>query len=182
MKARMRKSLAGLGLTLIAGYVGAALPEPITRDANDWKVQGQGEMRWFGLKLYEANLWSRGVVAAVDARLVFDRSFALELRYARNISAQALVQASMEEIQRLGKVDEQRLARWKIELERVFPNVQKNDVIVGVHLPARGADFYHQGKLTGRIEDAELARAFFSIWLDERTSEPALRTRLLGAS
>jgi hypothetical protein len=49
-----------------------------------------------------------------------------------------------------------------------------------MHLPTRGAEFYHQGKLTGRIDDVEFAGAFFAIWLDERTREPALRARLLG--
>jgi hypothetical protein len=86
----------------------------------------------------------------------------------------------MEEMQRLGNAGSEPLARWKVELERVFPDVRSGDVIVGMHLPKRGAEFYHQGKLTGRIDDVEFAGAFFAIWLDERTREPALRARLLG--
>jgi hypothetical protein len=30
------------------------------------------------------------------------------------------------------------------------------------------------------VSDTEFARAFFSIWLDERTREPKLRAALLG--
>jgi hypothetical protein len=167
---RPRSWLLALVALLAAGLVAAAgtvLPP-------DWRVQGQGEMRWFGLRLYQASLW------APDGRWQAERPYALELRYARDIPSARLVQASIEEMQRLGSADEVRLARWKTELERVFPDVRTDDVIHGLHLPQRGAEFYHQGKLTGRIDDVEFARAFFAIWLDPRTREPALRARLLG--
>lgn len=169
MKSALRRCIAGLGLLLLAGGAAALLPP-------DWRIQGQGEMRWFGLRLYEASLW------APAGRWQADLPYALELRYARDIASGRLVQASIEEMQRLGSADEARLARWKLELERVFPDVRSGDVIHGLHLPQRGAEFYHQGKLTGRIDDVDFARAFFAIWLDPRTREPALRARLLGPS
>jgi hypothetical protein len=162
--------LPGLVALLAAGLVtasGTVLPP-------DWRVQGQGEMRWFGFRLYQASLW------APDGRWQAGQPYALELRYARDIASGRLVQASIEEMQRLGSADNERLARWKSDLERVFPNVRADEVIHGVHLPQRGAEFYHQGRLTGRIDDVEFARAFFAIWLDPRTREPALRARLLG--
>jgi hypothetical protein len=136
-------------------------------------------MRWFGFRLYAASLW------APSAGLQSNQPFALELRYARDIPSKRLVQASIEEMQRLGGLGNEgdvRVARWKAELERVFPDVKTGDVIIGMHTPARGAEFYHQGKLTGRIDDPEFAKAFFAIWLDERTREPALRLQLLGRS
>jgi hypothetical protein len=169
-RSRTLGQLAVLGCLLTAGLVAAAgtvLPQ-------DWRVQGQGEMRWFGFRLYEASLWAPG------DRWQSDQPYALELRYARDIPSARLVQASIEEMQRLGSADAARLARWQAELERVFPDVRSGEVIHGVHLQQRGAEFYHQGKLTGRIDDVEFARAFFAIWLDPRTREPALRKDLLG--
>ena len=168
MKNFLRRCIAGLALLLLAGGAAAVLPP-------DWRVQGQGEMRWFGLRLYQASLW------APDGRWQAGLPYALELRYARDIPSGRLVQASIEEMQRLGSADDARLARWKIELERVFPDVRSGDVIHSLHLPQHGAEFYHQGKLTGRIDDVEFARAFFAIWLDPRTREPGLRASLLGA-
>lgn len=168
---RARRWATVLGLSLATGLVAAAgevLPP-------DWRVQGQGEMRWFGLRLYQASLW------APHGRWRADLPYALELRYARDIASGRLVQASIEEMQRLGSADDARLGRWKLDLERVFPDVRAGDVIHGVHLPKRGAEFYHQGRLTGRIDDVEFGRAFFAIWLDPRTREPALRASLLGA-
>ncbi len=167
---RVRAWVVALGLYLAAGLVSAAgtvLP-------SDWQVQGQGEMRWFGFRLYDASLWAPG------GRWRPGQPYALELRYARDIASTRLVEASVDEMRRLGSADDERLARWKLELERVFPDVRTGDVIHGLHLPARGAEFYHQGKLTGRVDDIEFARAFFAIWLDPRTREPALRASLLG--
>jgi hypothetical protein len=131
-------------------------------------------MRWFGFELYRARLWTPAEGWRADG------AFALELRYAREIPARRLVQASLDEMARLG-ADTARLAHWRGELERVFPDVRSGEVIVGVHLPGRGAEFHHQGRLTGRVEDNDFARLFFAIWLDPRTREPALRERLLGS-
>jgi hypothetical protein len=167
MKHFLRCSIIGLGLMLLTGATAAVLPA-------DWRLQGRGEMRWFGFRLYEASLWVPG--GQWQAHL----PYALELRYAKDIPSTRLVQASIEEMQRLGNAGSEPLARWRIALERVFPDVRSGEVIVGTHVPQRGAEFYHQGKLTGRIDDVEFAGAFFAIWLDERTREPALRARLLG--
>jgi hypothetical protein len=169
MKRALHAWLLGFCLILAAGSAAAVLP-------GDWRVVGQGELRWFGFTLYAASLW------APEGRQPAAPPYALELRYARDIPAQRLVEASIEEMQRLGTADAQRLACWKTELERIFPDVRSGEVIIGLHLPEGGAAFYHQGRLTGRVEDAAFARAFFAIWLDPRTREPALRNNLLGRS
>ena len=70
---------------------------------------------------------------------------------------------------RLGEKDEQRLRQWRAELEKVFPSVREGDTIVGLHEPGRGARFFYNGKPSGSVNDAELAAAFFAIWLDPRT-------------
>jgi hypothetical protein len=160
---------------LLFAMLAALMPAARALDgiASDWRMIGQGEMRWFGFQLYNARLWAPPAGWSVDG------AYALELRYARDIPAQRLVQASIEEMSRLG-AEAAQLPRWRAALEQVFPDVRPGDVIVGLHRPGTGAEFYHQGRLTGRIDDPEFARAFFAIWLDPRTREPALRARLLG--
>lgn len=157
---------------LLAGGAHARLPPP--PDAQAWQLQGSGEMRWFGFAIYGAKLWRSGETWRSDA------PYALELSYRRNISAEQLVETSIEEIARLGEKDEQRLRQWRVALAQVFPAVRESDTIVGVHEPGRGARFFHNGRQTGRIDDAALASAFFAIWLDPRTKAPDLRARLLA--
>ena len=42
--------------------------------------------------------------------------------------------------------------------------------------------FFHNGKLTAQLVDADYARLFFGIWLARQSSAPALREALLGLS
>lgn len=178
--ARALRALA-VALVLVApGWAGArALPPAVEAVTGALQLAGEGEMRWFGLKLYDAALWvdtadKAGVGKAIGAE------HALVIRYARSIAGQRLVDTSLDEMRRLGERDEGRLARWRTLLEKALPSVEPGETLVGLHRPGRGASFWHQGRLTAHIDDADLARAFFAIWLDERTREPALRARLLG--
>jgi len=81
---------------------------------------------------------------------------------------------------RLGLADEPTLARWGEALAAALPSVAAGDTLSGLHRPGRGAAFWHDGRATAELDDPALAQAFFAIWLDERTREPALRARLLG--
>jgi hypothetical protein len=65
-------------------------------------------------------------------------------------------------------------------MRALFPDVAAGDTLAGEHLPGRGARFFRNGQALGEIADAEFSRAFFSIWLDARTSAPELRAALLG--
>jgi len=97
-----------------------------------------------------------------------------------NIRGRDLTKRSLEEMRKLGFSDPARLKRWEEAMDRVFPDIRPGDRLVGVNIPGREARFYSQDRLLGAVPDPEFARAFFGIWLDERTSEPALRARMLG--
>lgn len=151
-----------------------AMPPALLEVGPKWSAVGSGNMRWLGLKIYDITLWSSGAT--------FDHKtpYALAIRYARNIPGDELVKASIDQLRHLGFRDDVQLGRWAQALAGVFPSVKPGESIIGVHQPGVGARFFHQGKLTGTLDDAALARAFFAIWLDEKTSEPALRAQLLG--
>lgn len=169
-----------LGLLIVAAALAMTarasmpLPQAALAYAPEWRSLGSGQMRWFGLRLYDAELWVSG------ERFAPERPHVLALRYHRAIAAERLVESSIAEMRRLGVQDEARLAAWRDALAQAFPSVAPDESIVGMHLPGRGAVFWHEGRLTAEIDDPELARRFFAIWLDERTREPALRARLLG--
>jgi hypothetical protein len=133
---------------------------------------GRGEFSRFGFRVYEARLW------APSGRYVPYLPFALSLTYQRSIEGARIVQVSLDEMAKLD-VPIGAHPQWREQLARVLPDVVPGDTLTGVYQPGDGATFYHQGKLTGRIDDS-LARAFFAIWLDPRTSEPSLRQALLG--
>ncbi len=174
---RLLLTLALLGASLAAANTRLPIAELSSPDA-EVRQLGQGRMRWFGLLLYDATLWVSGPVTGTEWR--WDRSFALDIRYARDFQGRKLADASVDEIRRLGIADDARLEKWRAFMVAAFPDVTKGQHITGVFRPGIGVEFYHQDRSTGIVRDPEFARAFFSIWLDPRTREPKLRAALLG--
>lgn len=137
---------------------------------------GQGDFTWFGLQVYQARLW------APAAAVSWEQPFALELTYRREMSRDTLVQASLDEMRRLGgsSLDDAHLAAWEGEMRQAFVDVQPGQRITGLYLPGKGGRFYVDGEFRHAVTDADFSRAFFAIWLDARTRHPQLRRELLG--
>jgi hypothetical protein len=150
-----------------------ALPAMVAAEDPALRLLGEGRLRWFGLHVYDSSLW------VPDGKWSFDRPFALDIRYAVNIKGRDLTEKSVEEMRGLGFTDPGKLSRWAAAMDRIFPDIRPGDRLVGLHLPGREARFYNQERLIGTVPDPEFARAFFGIWLDERTSEPKLRAQML---
>jgi hypothetical protein len=135
---------------------------------------GGGAFRYLGLRIYDAKLWTAG------ARFDAEAPFALGIRYARNIRGLKLAEESVKQWRGMRYGFEDKYVAWEAEMRRIFPDVKPDDELVGVHLPGKGAQFYFNGKPAGEVADREFARAFFAIWLDERTTEPGLRRALIA--
>jgi len=133
------------------------------------KPWGRGEFRRFGFLVYEASLW------AGDDPL--RPPLALRLDYKRSIKGPVIAEASVKEMRRFVG-DEDTLKEWGVQMARIFPDVKDGDSILGVYRP-EGAAFYQGERLLGAINNPAFAQAFFSIWLDARTSAPDLRAALL---
>lgn len=151
-----------------------ALPEVVKRDHMGLSVFGEGLLRKFGFKVYDARLWTSNKAPS------FDDVFALELTYALSLDGKAIAERSVDEMRKQGGYDEASLKRWGEEMARAFPDIKKGDTLVGVSIPGKEARFYSRDKLLATISDPAFARAFFNIWLSEKTSEPRLRDKLLG--
>ena len=156
--------------------VPADLPPAVCSVLESCRMVGKGRLRWWGLHVYDAALWSR------DGRWQSDAPYVLDIVYARNITAAQLAETSIDEIRRLGVSDEPKLARWDAAMRRTFPDVRSGSRLIGVYRPQRGVQFYSATASLGSIEDPEFARRFFDIWLDLRTQKPELRAALLGGN
>ena len=151
--------------------VSAALPGAL--------LQGQGRLRYFGLHIYDAALWSLAPLPPGDP---LGTALALELRYARKLAGSSIADRSLDEMKRVGDFTEADGQRWLDTMKQAFPDVKPGDRITGVHRPGVGAAFFVNGKPTAEVRDAQFARLFFGVWLSPRTSQPALRAALLGTT
>lgn len=155
----------------------AALPE-IAAELPGARHWGTATLRFLGMPVYDARVWSHAPIAHDGAA----QRLAIEVRYARALSGARIARRSVDEMKRLGPVTEIQAERWLQAMTRLFPDVQAGDRITGVQRPGHSARFFVNGRAVGDVEDPEFARLFFGIWLSPRSSEPALRAQLIGAT
>lgn len=177
----MIRSLAAILVLLFVAQAEASnIPAHIQNEISDARLAGQGNFRWFGFKIYDAELWVGDQGYRPDAPE--SAKFALSLTYARDLYGKRIARTSIDEISKLGYGTSEQREVWLTRMEALFPDVHEGTRISGVYLPDRGARFYLNGNLLGEIADRDFARAFFAIWLDPRTSASSLRNSLLSSA
>jgi hypothetical protein len=150
------------------------LPELVSRDLTGLSLRGEAAMRFFGLKVYDVRLWTQMKPFA------YSDPFAVELVYDMALKGKDIAERSVQEMRAQGYSDEAKLRRWGDEMSKIFPDIKQGDALIGVSLPGKEARFYNREKLLATVPDPEFAKAFFDIWLSEKSSEPRLRLKLLG--
>jgi hypothetical protein len=93
-----------------------------------------------------------------------------------------IAERSLSEMRRLGTISDEKAAQWLQMMKATFPDVRKGDQLIGIHRADGVASFTLNGKPIGEVRDQEFTRLFFGIWLSSKTSEPKMRSELLGAT
>ncbi len=148
-----------------------------TTQIKNIQLMGQGYLTWWGLKVYHAQLWS---ATPAEQFNYTQHAHWLQLRYHRDFKGIHIAKRSREEIEKQGIGNPKILEAWQTQLAELFPNIQENDTLSALYLPGQPTQFFHNGKPIGQITDSDLSKAFMGIWLSPATSEPQLRSQLIG--
>ena len=135
---------------------------------------GEGVLSFFGLKIYRAALFSKG-----SSGKIFDSKFALQIKYLRNLSGEDIAKRSLREMKSLNIIPKGRENEWDKWMRKHFPDIKSGDILTGVYIPGQKINLFHNGVLVASKEDRYFSKSFFLIWLDEETSEPKLREKLI---
>ncbi|MGF1769991.1 hypothetical protein L4D06_21710 [Enterovibrio makurazakiensis] len=144
-----------------------------------WKTVGSATLTWGFWKVYDSELRTPSGEFTEDDSL----PLALVITYSRDIDADDLLDATVEQWEHLGFSTAQ-IDEWLPKMERAWPNVKEGDRLIYM-LNDKGGQFVYQ-PLQGNIEpfatleDMSLARAFSDIWLSPQTAYPSLRLALIG--
>ena len=130
----------------------------------------KAEFRYFGLKLYDARLFT-------DQGNAFDwnNDFALEITYARRFTQNSLVRSTMDEIQRVGRKSPNTEV-WN----KCFRTVQKGHKYLATTQGADQIEFALNGKKTCSLKYPDIARSFMGIFLGQDTRSARFTQALRG--
>jgi hypothetical protein len=111
----MRHRLAMLALAAVLAAAAPAAhantaPAAVSAQLPEARLAGEGELRWFGLKVYSAQLWVGRPGLRIDRPAA--SPFALDLRYATALKGQLIAERSLQEMERMGFGDAPRRTRW----------------------------------------------------------------------
>lgn len=172
--------LVTMGLPTSALATSAAFSVKELGDAwQDLPLRGRSMYRFWGLEIYEASLW-----LSPEAGLDWaSNRLVLSLLYQRSFSAQAIVERSLQEMQKQGALSPPMAQQWQHLLSQVLTDVRAGERLTVTYLPQRGLRFWHHARratLLGEMTDLGLCERFLGIWLSSSSTAPTLRQALLG--
>lgn len=148
--------------------------EAISLAIPDASVVGRGVLSYAFWDVYEATLY------APKGYWQPTQPFALSIKYYRALNGKKIADRSVQEMRNQGIADEVKLAAWHSQMKIIFPGVEKGTILSAIYWPGKETIFYNGNEAVGVIKGEDFGRAFFDIWLSEKTSEPQLRNALLG--
>ena len=134
-------------------------------------LQGSGALTFWGFHVYDAKLLRGSSSTSPD--------FALDIQYQKSFSGSSIANRTSEEMVKLG-INQMQANVWAQELNTFLPNIQSGQSLTAAYRPNEGTIFFFEGKMIAQVPGRSFAKAFFGIWLDAKTSEPKLRSALLG--
>jgi hypothetical protein len=117
-------------------------------------------------KLYDVTLWSK------SPQWSWQTPFALRLTYAQSFTSTEIVDASIDQMDKIHKLDNNTANHYRNILTAIFPGVKKNDAISAIYVPNKALLFFYNGHRIGKITDMRLARQFLDIWLSDPSKIP----------
>lgn len=149
-------------------------PGVVARYVPQAELVGSSRLSFLFWDVYDATLY------APQARWQPDGPYALAIRYLRDLEGEVIASRSIEEMEGLGLSDEAKQQEWYEQMAAIFPDVEEGVVLTGVRDKSGRTLFYKYDIRLGIVDDPAFADWFFGIWLNEKTSEPDMRERLLG--
>lgn len=127
--------------------------------------------------IYKAQLSTSSGTYPIDLE---NDTLVYEIEYLKPITAEGLVERTVEQWQHLGLKEDTYQAYLPLLLQ-MWPNIKAGDTLSLV-LIHHSSGFYHNQKYIGSLSYPQFGIQFVDIWLAKNTSQPQLRNELLGSS
>jgi hypothetical protein len=152
-------------------------PNSLTEDITEQRFTLLGRAKFSVLfwDIYESSL------STADGQRPFShlcQELLFEIHYLRDISKKDLLDNTVSQWQHLS-LKESEYSAFLPLLESIWQDIKKGDRL-SMLTQQNKTVFYLNREHIGEIESSTFAKTFLGIWIDENTSEPKLRLKLLG--
>jgi len=137
-------------------------------------IIGEGTLKVFFMEIYDLRL------IADSPTFSWQNKFKLDFMYTRDLKKDSVIKSSIKELRRQSSVSESDIESWQGYLEQSIKSVQQGTHATVLWNPEGHVTFHYENGDSITIEDEGFARAFLNIWLGEETSQPKLRSEILG--
>jgi hypothetical protein len=139
-------------------------------------IIGEGTLKVFFMEIYDLRL------IADSPTFSWQNKFKLDFIYTRDLKKDSVIKSSIKELRRQSSISESDIELWQGYLEQSIKPVQEGTHATVLWEPEGQITFLYENSDPTTIEDEDFAHAFLNIWLGEETSQPKLRSQLLGGS
>ncbi|MFC5077238.1 hypothetical protein VTH8203_00707 [Vibrio thalassae] len=152
------------------------------QDWGQWQVVGEAQLSWLFFDVYRSQLLApQGIYQVSDD--VSPHPIALRIQYQRDISRQQLLDATLDQWEKMG-VDKSTRNQWIAKLYDIFPSVSDGQQLIYVSDGKTGKFYYLTEQkplqMIGTVDDKSLNDGFLGIWLSPNSQYPKLRAQLIG--
>ncbi len=127
---------------------------------------------YWGFKIYQISLYTE------NGHYEPDGEMQLKIEYERYLSGKDIAKHSIDEMKKIGLKDEKLAKTWHDDMVKIFPNVNKDIILIGLKKTNGQTIFYknavNDNNILGYVDNPEFGRYFFGIWLNEKSSNPIL--------
>ena len=144
------------------------------KNIQSFALIGEGTLKVFVWDLYDLKLFSE------MNSFSWQNKFILEFDYKRELKKDKVIEASLKEMRRQKGIAEKQINAWTTHLEQGINTAREGTKAAVEWAPDGQITFHYEDKAPVIINDKLFAKSFINIWLGHETSEPELRSALLG--
>ena len=153
-------------------FSGVSMANPL----DDLKKVGEAKLKVLFWDVYNSSFYSKTGEYQAEQ---FPQ--ALKINYLRDIDAEDLIERTQDEWEKLG-IKQVTFSQWIPLLTNIFPDIKKGDTLLLSVSENQQSEFFFNGKTIGKITDQTFGKSFLRIWLDENSSYPKVRNKLIGSN
>ncbi|OGS12178.1 MAG: hypothetical protein A2234_11065 [Elusimicrobia bacterium RIFOXYA2_FULL_58_8] len=159
---------------------GVAMPEQLSVQGVDLKLNGMGVRTKVVFKVYVAGLYLEKKSAAGLEIAAVEQVKRMELAFLRSVDGADVAGAISGGFEKNAGPAYKGLEERIKKFATLIPDVKKGDKLVFTYRPGAGLEVQANGKLTGEIEGKDFSDTLFKVWLGDAPADKALKAGLLG--